>query len=111
MGIDYDIKVQGIDKLTEGNWEKRGQDITFAFMEAGLVGYLDGSIMAPSINADLKGKNEWLQYNSCITSTLGCMVNDSLAQELTSMMLVADAWAILKKRTIQSGIISKLNSM
>jgi len=80
-------------------------------MEAGLVGYLDGSIMAPSVNADLKEKNEWLQYNSCIIGTLGYIVDDSLAQELTPTMLASEAWAIVKKRTSQSGIIAKLNSM
>ena len=64
MGIDYDIKVWGIDKLTEGNWVKWGWDITFAFMEAGLISYLDGSIKAPTVSANLKEKNEWLQYNS-----------------------------------------------
>ena len=111
MGFDYDIKVWGIDKLTEGNWAKWGRDVTFTFMEAGLVGYLDGSIKAPPISADLKEMNEWLQYNSRIIGTLGCIVDDSLAQELTPTMLVADAWAILKKRTSQSGIIVKLNSM
>src|SRR5882672_3702147 len=101
MGLDYDIKVRGIDKITEGNWAKWGRDVTFAFMEAGLVGYLDGSIKAPS---DTKENNEWLQYNSRIISTLGRIVDDSLAQELTPAMLAADAWAILKKRTSQSGI-------
>ena len=100
-----------MDKLTEGNWEKWGWDVTFTLMEAGLVGYLDGSIKAPSINANSKEKNEWLHYNSCIIGTLGHIVNDSLAQELTPMIRAEDAWAILKKRTTQSGIIAKLNSM
>ena len=52
----------------------------FAFMETGLVGYMDGSIKAPSVNANSKEKNEWLQYNSHI-------VDDSLAQELTLQCL------------------------
>jgi len=80
-------------------------------MEAGLISYLDGSIKAPTVSANLKEKNEWLQYNSQIIGTLGHIVDDSLVQELTPMMLAADAWAVLKKRTSQSGIIVKLNSM
>ena len=44
-------------------------------------------------------------------STLGGIVDDSVAQELTPTMLVADAWAVSKKRTSQSSIIAKLNSM
>jgi len=60
-------------------------------MEVGLISYLDGSIKAPPVSADLKERNEWLQYNSRIIGTLGCIVNDSLAQELTPTMLAADA--------------------
>src|SRR5882724_13383490 len=52
-----------------------------------------------------------MQYNTHIISTLGCQVDNSLAQELTTVQLAADAWALLKSHTSQDGIISKLNAM
>jgi hypothetical protein len=56
MAIDYNVKVKDIAKLTEGNWLKWAREIQFAFMEAGLWGYLDGSIEAPS---ETKKLGEW----------------------------------------------------
>ena len=108
MGVTYDIKIHGIDKLVEGNWVKWAWDVTFTFQEAGLVSYLDSSCEAPN---DLKEKAEWLQYNSHIIRTFSCIIDNTFTQELTPDMLAVDAWALLKKRTIQTGIITKLNSM
>ena len=107
MTIHNDIKIQGIDKLVEGSWAKWKRDVTFAFLEAGLVGYLDGSLKAPM---DPKDNPGWLAYNARIIGTLGCLVDDSLAQELLPDMLAADAWVLLKQRTSQGGIIAKLNA-
>ena len=55
----------------------------------GLVGYLDGSLKAPT---DPKDNPDWLAYSSHIIGTLGHLVNDSLAQELLPDMLAANAW-------------------
>ena len=108
MTVYYDVKIRGIDKLVEGSWAKWKRDVTFAFLEAGLVGYLDGSLKAPT---DPKDNPDWLAYNSRIIGTLGRLVDDSLAQELLPDMLAADAWVLLKRRTSQGGIIAKLNAM
>ena len=89
--IHYDVKIQGIDKFVEGAWAKWKRDVTFAFLEARLVGYLDGSLKVPT-----DPKDNWLTFNSRIIWTLGCLVNDSLAQELLPNMLAANAWVLLK---------------
>ena len=108
MHIIYDVKVHGIDKLDAGCWAKWARDVKFAFLEAGPIGYLDGSVKPP---ADSKEKADWLQYNACIIGMLGCLVDDALAQELVDDMLAANAWSHLKQRMTQSGNIAKLNSM
>ena len=87
MAITYDVKIRGIDKLVEGNWAKWAWDVTFTFLEAGLVSYLDSSCKAPD---DLKEKAEWLQYNSHIIGTLGRIIDDTFAQELSPSMLAVD---------------------
>ena len=97
MAITYDVKIHGIDKLVEGNWAKWAWDVIFAFLEAGLVGYLDSLCKAPN---DMKEKAEWLQYNSHIIETLGCIIDNTFAQELAPNMLAVDVWALLKKWTI-----------
>ena len=51
MTVHYDVKIRGIDKLVEGSWAKWKRDVTFAFLKAGLVGYMDGSLKTPT---DLK---------------------------------------------------------
>ena len=69
---------------------------------------MDGSLKTPT---DLKDNPDQLAYSSCIIGTLGCLVDDSLAQELLPDMLAADAWVLLKRCTSQGGIIAKLNAM
>jgi len=41
MGIDYNVKIHGVDKLVEGSWTKWSHKIKFSFMETGLNGYLN----------------------------------------------------------------------
>jgi hypothetical protein len=79
-----------------------------AFMEVGLSGYLDGSLEEPS---ESKKIVEWKQYNSRIIGTLGRIVDNSLAQELSADMTAANAWLLLKKRTWQDSMVAKLNAM
>jgi hypothetical protein len=106
MGLEYNVKVKDIAKLSKGNWSKWARDVGFSFMEAGLSGYLNRSIKEPS---ETKKVIEWRQYNSCIITTLGHIVNDSLSQELTPIMTVMEAWMLLKKPTRQDGMVAKLN--
>jgi hypothetical protein len=108
MGVDYNMKVKDIAKLCERNWAKWSRDIGFSFMEAGLAGYLDGTIEELT---ETKKLAKWKQYNSRIIGTLGRVVDDSLAQELTSEMTAAEAWLLLKRRTQQDGMVAKLNAM
>jgi hypothetical protein len=95
-------------KLTEGNWAKWSRDVSFSFMEAGLSGYLNGSIEEPS---ETKKLGEWKQYDSCIIGTLGRIADDSLTQELSAEMSTAEAWLLLKKRMRQDSMVAKLNAM
>jgi len=111
MGIDYNVKIRGVDKLVEGGWAKWSREIKCSFMEAGLNGYLDGTIKEPPAGSKIDETTAWMQYNTHIIGTLGCQVDNSLAQELTTIQLAADAWALLKSHTSQDGIISKLNAM
>jgi hypothetical protein len=108
MGLDYNVKFKDIEKLTEGNWVKWVRDVRFSFMEAGLSGYINGSIEEPSESKKLV---EWKQYNLCIIGTLGRIVNNSLAQELSADMSAVQTWLLLKKRTCQDGIVAKMNTM
>jgi hypothetical protein len=108
MGFDYNVKVKDIVKLSKGNWAKWARDVSFSFMEAGLSGYLDRSLEEPT---EAKKLNEWKQYNLRIIGTLGRIIDNSLAQELTADMTALDAWNLLKKRTQQVGMVAKLNAM
>jgi len=78
-----------------GTGQKWGQDVTFAFMEVGLVFTLMDPL-GSTCQCHLKENNEWLQYNSQLLVPW-TLVYDSLAQELTPMMPVADAWAISRR--------------
>jgi hypothetical protein len=42
---------------------------------------------------------------------LGRIIDNSLAQELSTDMSAAQAWLLLKKRTRQDGMVVKLNAM
>jgi hypothetical protein len=108
MGLEYNVKVKDIVRLSEGNWSKWARDIGFLFMEAGLSGYLDGSIEEPT---EAKKAAEWRQYKSCIIGPLDHIINDSLAQELTPIMTAFQAWSLLKKQTQQDRMVVKLNVM
>jgi hypothetical protein len=108
MAIDYNVKVKDITNITKGNWLKWAREIQFVFMEAGLWGYLDRSIEAPSKTKKL---GEWSAYNMRIIGTLGRIVDDSLSQELEMDMTAANAWTLLKKWTHQDRMIAKMNAM
>src|SRR5882672_3056687 len=110
MGIEYNVKIKDIEPLTEGRWAAWSHEIKFSFLEAGLAQYLDGS-NAPDASDSKVKQNEWKLINSRIIGTLGRNVAPSLAQELDESMTAAEAWLLLKKRTQQDGIFSKLNAM
>src|SRR5882672_7265324 len=110
MGIEYNVKIKDIEPLTEGRWAAWSREIKFSFLEAGLAQYLDGS-NAPDASDSKVKQNEWKVINSRIIGTLGRNVVPSLAQELDKSMTAAEAWLLLKKRTQQDSIFTKLNAM
>ena len=108
--VEYNVKIKDVEPLTEGRWAEWSQDIEFAFLEAGMADYLDGS-NEPADTDSKKVHAEWKSINSRIIGTLGKHVSRPLAQDLWADMPTAIAWAMLKKKTQQDGIFAKLEAM
>jgi hypothetical protein len=44
MVLEYHVRVKDLEKLSEGSWLKWSWEMEFSFLEAGLMGYINGSI-------------------------------------------------------------------
>ena len=108
MAIEYTVNIKDILKLTEGHWPKWAREVRSAFREAGLLGYIDGTLDEPT---DARKLAEWNSYNSRIIGTLGRIVDDALMQDIEALLNARQAWLLLERRTNQGGIGAKLNAI
>src|SRR6266481_4906809 len=92
--VEYNVKIKDVEPLTEGRWAEWSWDIEFAFLEAGMADYLDGS-NEPADTDSKKVHAEWKSINSRIIGTLGKHVSRPLAQDLQADMPAAIAWSML----------------
>jgi transposase InsO family protein len=106
--LDYNVRIKDVEKLKEGAWLQWSKDMEFAFMEAGFMGFIDGSVGEPT---ETKKLAEWQQINSRIVGTLGKHVDNTLRRLLTPTMTAKDAWDALKREAHQAGMITKISAI
>ena len=107
---EYNVKIRDIEPLVEGCWTTWSCEMKFSFLEASLTQYLDGS-NAPLKSDKVSMHSQWKAINLCIIGMLGRHITPSLHKELKEEMSAMEAWLLLKKRTQQDGIFTKLNAM
>ena len=106
--MDYNVNIIDIPKLVDGQWAKWAREVRSAFREAGMLGYITGSLKQPT---DAREFADWQIYNSRIIGTLGRIIDDALVQEIETLETAREAWLLLEKRMNPGGIGAKLNAI